>query len=57
MNNLEKAIAGFRLDPVDAMNRLQDAGVVSDNAIHACDVAPGDCGRAVDFLMNEKLKA
>ena len=57
MNNLEKAIAGFRLDPVDAMNRLQDAGVVSDNSVHACDVAPSDCGRAVDFLMNEKLKA
>ena len=56
MNNLEKAIAGFRLDPVEAMNKLQDAGVVSDNAVLASDVAVENCSTAVDFLMNEKLK-
>lgn len=38
------------------MNKLQDAGVVSDNAVWASDVADKDCPTAVDYLMNEKLK-
>ena len=56
VNNLEKAIDGFRLNPIEAMNKLQDAGVVSDNAVWASDVADKDCPTAVDYLMNEKLK-
>ncbi len=47
MNLLEQAIRSYRLDELKTMNSLQLAGVVSDNCVLACDVAPADCERAV----------
>lgn len=32
------------------MNALQDAGIVSDNCVLACDVAEADCTAAIAFL-------
>lgn len=33
-----------------AMNALQAAGIVSDNAVQFSDVANADCARATDFI-------
>lgn len=53
MNALEEYLAASRLDPIAAMNQLQDAGIISDNCVSAGDVADGekgDCLRAVKWL-------
>ena len=52
MNSLESFLEAQGLDESSAMNKLQDAGVISDNAITAQDVANGDCLRAVKWLLN-----
>lgn len=50
MNPLESYLKTNNLDPMTTMNRLQDAGIVSDNCVTPRDVAEADCGRAVDYL-------
>ena len=53
-NQLENFIENNRLDPVAAMNELQEAGIISDNCICAADVA--NCKEAVKWLIKPKNK-
>lgn len=39
MNPLEQYLLRNSLDPIQAMNSLQAAGLISDNAVWAADVA------------------
>jgi hypothetical protein len=50
MNSLEKFVSQSELDPIQAMNDLQDAGIISDNCVSAQDVSNADCLRAIEFL-------
>jgi hypothetical protein len=50
MNRLEQYLAETLRDPVESMNRLQEAGIISDEAVHAGDVADADCQAAIAFL-------
>ncbi len=50
MNALEQYILDHHLDPLLAMNLLQEHGIVSDNAIWAGDVAAADHAAAIAFL-------
>ncbi len=54
MNALETFLAESGMDETKAMNQLQDATMISDNAIQARDVANVDCLRAVKFLLMEE---
>jgi hypothetical protein len=47
-NSLQDYLAASGLDEVDAMNELQDHGIISDNCISAAEV--GDSGKAVAWL-------
>lgn len=53
MNALESFLAESGMDETKVMNDLQDAAMISDNAVMACDVANVDCLRAVKFLIME----
>lgn len=50
MNILEKWIEFQGEDEAEVMDLLQNAGVVSDNAVVAGDVCEADAKRAVEFL-------
>lgn len=50
MTLLEQFLASTNMDPTQAMNALQECGIVSDNAITAADVADADFIKARDFL-------
>lgn len=50
MNPLEQYLLRNNLDPIQAMNSLQSAGIISDNAVMAADVAEADVYRAIDYL-------
>jgi hypothetical protein len=50
MNALETFLDASFLDEVEAMNRLQEHGIISDNCILAADVADADCEAAITFL-------
>lgn len=50
MNELEQYIADHGLNAVDTMNKLQDASIISDNAVLAEDVNETDAARAIEFL-------
>lgn len=52
MNALEFLINVRRLDPGEVMNKLQleGAGIVSDECVMPCDVAPSDIPKAIEFL-------
>lgn len=60
MNSLEQHIHAKSLNEIESMNALQDAGIVSDLCVFACDVAEVDCTAAIAFLtfrgMNPKTK-
>jgi hypothetical protein len=45
-------IASMGLTPVESMNILQDAGIVSNNAVHLIDVADQDVAAARAFLQH-----
>jgi hypothetical protein len=47
-NSLQDYLAASGLDEVEAMNELQDHGIISDNCISAAEV--GDSGKAVSWL-------
>lgn len=48
MNSLQKHLKGE--NEISAMNRLTEAGIISDNCVLAADVAEVDCERAIWFL-------
>lgn len=50
MNALEDFCRSHNLFPTAAMNALQGAGIVSDNAVNLSDVAIEDHDRAIEFL-------
>jgi hypothetical protein len=52
VNALEKFIQNDypQGDEIEAMNLLQSHGIISDNCVHASDVAEPDATRAVTFL-------
>lgn len=54
MNALEQYLKDHRINPVVALDALQDHGIVSDLAITAADVASEDCVRAIQFLEHER---
>jgi hypothetical protein len=47
-NSLQDYLAATGLDERQAMNELQEHGVISDNCIDACEVS--DSGKAVSWL-------
>jgi hypothetical protein len=49
-NVLETLLMTRNIDPHRAMNLLQEHGIVSDECIHASDVATSDCWRAVEWI-------
>ena len=55
MNQLEIYLADNRIDPIVAMNTLQDYAVVSDNAVMPADVATIDAESAVKFLRTNEF--
>jgi len=55
MNSLEQHLRAKKLNEIEAMNALQDAGIVSDLAVFACDVAECDCTSAIAFLTFAKI--
>jgi len=50
MTTLLNFIRAHRLKPSEVMNRLQDAGIVSDNCVTVADVAEVDQTKAVEWL-------
>lgn len=38
------------LSEVEGMNKLQDAGIISDNAVYAKDVAASNIPKAIAFI-------
>lgn len=48
MNCLEQYIEYTGIDPIKAMNALQENGVISDNCVDPKDVS--DSGKAVQWL-------
>ena len=48
MNSLEQYLEYKKINPVKAMNALQDHGIISDNCIEAKDVI--DAGVAITWL-------
>jgi len=50
MNALTTFISSIGLDPIKAMNELQDAGIVSDNCVTTEDVGRPDVFRAMKWL-------
>ena len=50
MNTLLNFIRAHRLKPSEVMNRLQGAGIVSDNCVTVADVAEADQIAAVEWL-------
>jgi hypothetical protein len=58
MNSLETHLRAKSLNEIESMNALQDAGIISDLCVFACDVAESDCTAAIAFLtfhgMSEK---
>jgi hypothetical protein len=47
-NSLQDYLTATGLDEEEAMNKLQDHGIISDNCISAAEV--GDSGKAVAWL-------
>jgi len=50
MNSLETHLRAKSLNEIDSMNALQDAGIISDLCVFACDVSEADCTAAIAFL-------
>lgn len=50
MNALEDFIQREGIDENEAMNELQENGIISDYAVHACDVPARDATHAVEHL-------
>ena len=50
MNVLEIYLAVMEIDHMEAMNKLTEAGLISDHCQTPADVWSGDAERARDFL-------
>lgn len=51
MNALEQWLAkNQQVRPERVMDALQEEGLISDECVWPADVAPGDAGRAVEWL-------
>ena len=50
MTSLETHLHAKNLNEIESMNALQDAGIVSDLCVLACDVAEADSTAAIAFL-------
>lgn len=53
MTKLTEYIMENDLDHDKAMNALQNAGVISDNAVTSEQVADADCQKAIETLARE----
>lgn len=53
-NSLQKWLEFMEENEIEAMNRLQDNGIISDNCVLAKDVAECDCKAAIAFLEGRK---
>lgn len=51
---LRGTISGVHLPEIEAMNRLQDNGIISDLCVKLDDIAPVDVVRAVEFLLENQ---
>jgi hypothetical protein len=49
-NSLQDYLASTGLDETQAMNEIQEHGIISDNCVTAAEV--GDSGKAVAWLAN-----
>lgn len=56
MNLLEKYIRKNLLDPIKAMNALQESCIISDNCVWPADVADADCLAAIAWLESKPQK-
>jgi len=56
MNSLELHLREKKLNEIDSMNALQEAGIISDLCVFACDVAESDCTAAIAFLAFRGMK-
>lgn len=54
MNSLTSLIARFNLDPIQAMNRLQEVGQISDLCVTSEDVASEDRFLACQWVLLNK---
>lgn len=55
MNNLEQWLQENGFDLYDALNQLQDAGIISDECSSVEDVGKADIPRAIEFLKKYHL--
>ncbi|MES2367015.1 MAG: hypothetical protein V4563_14160 [Pseudomonadota bacterium] len=55
MNALEYYLMTSGMNDTAAMNKLQDAGVISDNCVHVSEVAYSDCEKAVAYLKKREV--
>lgn len=54
MNSLEQLIAASHMDEFAVLNRLDEAGLISNHCVRAMDVADADCKRAVKWLKEKE---
>lgn len=54
MNTLEIYLALTELDHVTALNKLTDAGIISDHVVTTQDIAEPDATRARDWLAEQE---
>jgi hypothetical protein len=50
VNPIFAILASLKIDPIMAMNRLQDAGIVSDNCVSIGEIPPSLQDKAAKFL-------
>lgn len=56
MNSLTSLISRLNLDPIQAINRLQEVGQISDLCVTSEDVASEDCFLACQWVLLNKGK-
>ena len=56
MNALERFLIDHGMDEKQAMNDLQENGVISDHAVHPCDVASVNALEAANWLKSRISK-
>ena len=53
IDQLQSLVSDLKLSEIDAMNMLQNHGIISDNCIMLSDIANDDIERAAEFLSLE----
>ena len=56
MNPVFAIIHSLKLPPNEAMNRLQEGGIISDNCIAISDIPESDLDKAAKFLFEYEEK-